>query len=198
MSISVTSEQDPLRERILQAAARLFGEQGVDSTSMREIADSLGITKAAIYYHFENKDHLHHEIHLRLIEDVLERMHATTESERSATEKIEQIVADNLDAIARNRDAFAVLLREGGSLDLTHWSDLAKRRDGYRHYVEAVIQQGVEDGEFEVHDIQVAALALLGMCDWSYTWISPSGPSSIAEIARQFTEVFISGVRAPH
>ena len=44
------------RERILEVAADLFIEQGYDATSLREIAEKIGVTKAALYYHFSNKE----------------------------------------------------------------------------------------------------------------------------------------------
>jgi AcrR family transcriptional regulator len=44
------------RERILEVAARLFSERGFAGTSIRDIADALGVTKAALYYHFPSKD----------------------------------------------------------------------------------------------------------------------------------------------
>jgi len=43
-------------ERILEVAARLFSERGFAGTSIRDIADALGVTKAALYYHFPSKD----------------------------------------------------------------------------------------------------------------------------------------------
>src|SRR5262245_55171073 len=43
------------RERILEVAADLFIEKGYDATSLREIAEQVGVTKAALYYHFTNK-----------------------------------------------------------------------------------------------------------------------------------------------
>ncbi|HET7531303.1 MAG TPA: helix-turn-helix domain-containing protein [Mycobacteriales bacterium] len=46
------------RETILVAAQRLFSEQGYDATSLRQIADAVGTTKAAVYYHFPAKEHL--------------------------------------------------------------------------------------------------------------------------------------------
>ena len=46
------------RERILAVANELFTEQGYEGTSLREIADRLGITKAALYYHFRSKDEI--------------------------------------------------------------------------------------------------------------------------------------------
>ena len=56
------------RERILDVALELFTEQGFDGTSLREIAEQLGVTKAAIYYHFESKDDILLALHLRLHE----------------------------------------------------------------------------------------------------------------------------------
>jgi AcrR family transcriptional regulator len=54
------------RERILDIALELFNENGYDKTSLREIADRLGVTKAALYYHFERKEDILLALHLRL------------------------------------------------------------------------------------------------------------------------------------
>jgi AcrR family transcriptional regulator len=56
------------RERILDVALDLFARQGFDGTSLREIAESLGLTKAALYYHFESKDDILLALHMRLHE----------------------------------------------------------------------------------------------------------------------------------
>jgi AcrR family transcriptional regulator len=49
-------EQQDTRSRIQEVALELFTEQGYEATSLREIADRLGVTKAALYYHFKTKD----------------------------------------------------------------------------------------------------------------------------------------------
>jgi AcrR family transcriptional regulator len=54
------------RERILEVALKLFNEQGYDKTSLREIAERLDVTKAALYYHFERKEDILVELHQRL------------------------------------------------------------------------------------------------------------------------------------
>src|ERR1700730_9117216 len=56
------------RERILDVAIDLFTEQGFDGTSLRQIAEQLGVTKAALYYHFESKDDILMAVHLRVHE----------------------------------------------------------------------------------------------------------------------------------
>jgi AcrR family transcriptional regulator len=54
------------RERILDVALELFNEQGYEGTSLREIAERLGVTKAALYYHFKSKEEILLALHLRL------------------------------------------------------------------------------------------------------------------------------------
>jgi AcrR family transcriptional regulator len=58
--------QGSTRERILDIALELFVDQGYDKTSLRDIAERLGTTKAALYYHFERKQDILLELHLRL------------------------------------------------------------------------------------------------------------------------------------
>jgi AcrR family transcriptional regulator len=71
------ADQADTRQRILDAALDLFAEHGYDRTSLREIAATLGVTKAALYYHFESKEDILLALHMRVHEfgkDALARM----------------------------------------------------------------------------------------------------------------------------
>jgi AcrR family transcriptional regulator len=63
-----TREPQSTRERILDVALDLFVEEGYEATSLRQIAEVMGFTKAALYYHFRSKDDLLLALHLRLHE----------------------------------------------------------------------------------------------------------------------------------
>ncbi len=63
------------RSRIQEVALRLFIENGYEATSLREIAEEIGVTKAALYYHFKSKD----EIVTSLIDDNESRLKALVE-----------------------------------------------------------------------------------------------------------------------
>ncbi len=56
------SPRSDTRARIITVALELFAEHGYEKTSLREIADRLGVTKAALYYHFKTKDDIVHGI----------------------------------------------------------------------------------------------------------------------------------------
>lgn len=71
--MSATHEDPPveaasMRDRILDVALDLFIANGYDGTSLREVAEQLGVTKAALYYHFESKDDILMALHMRLHE----------------------------------------------------------------------------------------------------------------------------------
>src|ERR1700759_5383065 len=67
-SVATHPDEGDTRERILDVALELFTEQGYDKTSLRQIADRLGFTQAAIYYHFAAKQDILVALHLRLHE----------------------------------------------------------------------------------------------------------------------------------
>jgi AcrR family transcriptional regulator len=58
MSSKASEEMNDTRDRILQTALDLFIEQGYETTSLREIAERVGVTKAALYYHFASKEEI--------------------------------------------------------------------------------------------------------------------------------------------
>ena len=55
------------RAQAQKVALELFAEQGYEKTSLREIAERLGVTKAALYYHFKSKEEHRPQLHRRLL-----------------------------------------------------------------------------------------------------------------------------------
>ena len=109
------------RERILAVAQELFTRQGYDKTSLRDIAERLEITKAALYYYFPRKEDILLELHLRLQtlgETIIAELEAAPDGAarvaiwpRLANEMIDFMV-DNRELLLlhnRNRSAFESL-----------------------------------------------------------------------------------------
>lgn len=108
-----------MRERILDVALELFNEQGYDKTSLREIADRLGVTKAALYYHFERKEDILLELHLRLHElgrGILEQLDAL-EDERDAFRAWPELIDRFIDGLLANRDLFVLHQRNRTAME---------------------------------------------------------------------------------
>jgi AcrR family transcriptional regulator len=107
------------RQRILDLALDLFTEHGYDGTSLREIADGLGITKAALYYYFESKEDIFLALHMRLHEfgkDALVRL-----GDQPVTLQLWSDLLDELiDEILRQRQIFLMHLRDEATLEKLH------------------------------------------------------------------------------
>jgi AcrR family transcriptional regulator len=106
------------RERILDIALELFSEQGYDKTSLRDIAERLGTTKAALYYHFERKEDILLELHLRLhvfgreLLDELERL----PDDRARLEAWPQMLGRFIEQVAANRQLIVMHQRNSTAL----------------------------------------------------------------------------------
>ena len=186
---------DPLRDRIVHEATTLFSELGVGATSMRMIAERLGVTKAALYYHFESKEQLHFEIHHALIDEVLVRVEQIASGDEPPAEQLRAVVRLILHSVADHRDAFTILLREGTGLTGPPWTRITEKRARFRSRVKDIVSAGMAAGDIVTDDAEVATLALLGMCNWTYTWIEPDGRLSVGDIADRFASIFLQGVQ---
>ncbi|HUJ56576.1 MAG TPA: helix-turn-helix domain-containing protein [Gaiellaceae bacterium] len=97
-----------MRERILDVALELFNEQGYDATSLREIAERLDVTKAALYYHFKSKADILLALHLRLHDlggGMLDELDALAD-EREAVAAWPHLIDRFIDDVNANRDLF--------------------------------------------------------------------------------------------
>jgi AcrR family transcriptional regulator len=106
------------RERILDIALELFTEQGYDKTSLRDIAERLGTTKAALYYHFERKEDILLELHLRLHtlgHEALERLDEL-EDGRQRADAWPGLIDDFIDQVLNNRELVLLHQRNPGAM----------------------------------------------------------------------------------
>jgi AcrR family transcriptional regulator len=106
----MTERRTDMRERILDVALELFNEQGYDATSLREIAERLGVTKAALYYHFKSKADILLELHFRLHDlggGILDELDSFAD-EREAVAAWPHLIDRFIDQVMANRDLFLV------------------------------------------------------------------------------------------
>jgi AcrR family transcriptional regulator len=90
------------RQQILETAQRLFAELGYDATSLQMIADEMGLTKAAVYYHFRAKSEILHAAMLPGIQRVKALIDEAA-AIRGRRARIEYVVNGAVDFLVQNR-----------------------------------------------------------------------------------------------
>lgn len=108
------------RERILDTAMHLFVEKGYDKTSLRDIAEALGFTKAALYYHFERKEDILRALHMRLHElgaEIFEHFGQVPDDDGVVWM---EMLDDFILRVTANRDLFLMHQRNFNALEGIH------------------------------------------------------------------------------
>lgn len=181
------------KSQILQKAAELFCVKGYDSTSMREIADAVGITKAGLYYFVESKEHL-----LYLITDYgLDRLDETVlnplDKIESSTEYLSKLIALHVNMMIHQPREVTIILHEHTALTGLYREKIVQRKKAYINYVRDLLTRLRDEGLARDVDVTAATFFLLGAMNWIYQWHKIDGRLTEDELVRELTDVFMRG-----
>ncbi len=142
-----TAQSNDTKQRILDVALDLFTEQGYDGTSLRQIAEQLGVTKAALYYHFESKEDILMALHMRLHDfgkDALVRIGEAPVTLALWEELLDDIVGEMLS----QRKIFLMHERNQASLEKLHRED----HDAEHEDIQNQFRRVLEDSRVPLRD----------------------------------------------
>ena len=182
------------RERVLNAACQLFYEHGYASASMRDLASAVGMTQAAIYYHFANKE----EILFALVAEFNDRLYNLLVSAFASEANPEDGLRTAIEAhILLGRSCFREFkLVTEDKQKLT--SDCAKQMharereifDLYKNAITAIQNQKTSSSV----DATVCTFNIISMINFIFKWYKPDGKLSLEAIAHQTVTFSLAGV----
>ncbi|MHB0884889.1 MAG: TetR/AcrR family transcriptional regulator [Bacillota bacterium] len=181
-------------EEILTAAIRLFQEKGYHATSMQDIADAVGLQKGSLYHHISSKEELLAWIVARALARYVEELQGIVESGRPARERLKEAVQNHIRIIAENLGMLTIFLRESPALTAEQREAEEEGGRRYRQLFERLIAEGVASGDFRAVDPKMAALSIIGACNWTYRWYDPAGALTHREISEQVWDYFYQGL----
>lgn len=186
------------RERILQEAVALFYARGFTATTLDDIAAELGVTKPFIYTHFRSKTDLLAALCTPTIELSLAAVAEAAKGSGSPTSKLNRAVIDFTKVVLQRQANIAIFFREEKHLAPEALAEITSLRKRFDRVLSKLLTEGVAAGEFEVHDVNLAALAIGGMISWAYTWHRPNGRLALDDMCARMAELALqmAGVRA--
>ncbi len=186
---------DDQRSHILACAAQQFAERGFAGTSMNQVADAAGLSKATLYHYCRDK----HSLLVSIAEDHVDRLLTV----------VDEVRAQRLPADARLRELIRRFVAEYASAQHAHRVLTEDVR-----FLQPDDQQRVLDIERQVvagiaaavaalrPELKRAALAkpltmlLFGMINWMFTWMKPEGELGYEAMAPIVADLFMGGVSA--
>ena len=200
MSPTLTSDAPPDsgRTRIMDEAATLFLQQGYDATSLRHIADVVGMKAGSIYYHFASKEELLTEIlrtGISVMEAAFEQAERTAEG-RSPAAGVEAHVRAHLAALFENGPYTAAHVMTFRTAPDSVRQQIVPVRDAYEARWTDMLRHLQADGKIPpTVDVNVARLILFGAMNSSVDWFDP-GRGNLDRFAAAITQQFWNGVAA--
>lgn len=186
----------PAREDQVRAAAlRLFKEKGYHATSMRDIAEAVGINKGSLYSYIKSKEDLlipvfeqAQGVLVREIEQI------TADTSASPTERLKRAIHAHVTAVADNLDVLTVYLSEWRQLATESLATNRFQRERYAAMFHDILRDGMAAGEFRQMDSRIVMLGMIGMCNYLFRWYRPDGRLTPAQIADELIDMVMRGV----
>ena len=187
------------RFEILRRATEVFERQGVNRTSLEDIARAVGIKREAIYYYFKGRAEILVRIILPQSLRLVTGLRTICELPLGSRAKLQAALRNHIESFNPNYLEMAVALRE--KLFADEQDKLGELRKVWREYdalwVE-LVQEGQDGGVFRPElDAKVVAYGLLGMCNWLARWYDPDKPISIETIVETFFALTADGLCLP-
>ena len=182
------------RDQIILAAAQLFVERGYGGTSMRNIADKVGMLPGSVYHHFPAKEDLFVAIHREGFRRLMDNIREAILRGSDPWEKLELACAEHIQDVAAGNPIAQVTAT---GLFAIYEDRLQRRLRGDRENFEQVFRGLIDDLNLPVAiDRSVFRLALLGALNWTHVWYKPGGKTP-REIAAQLMAMLMPGAAHP-
>lgn len=180
---------DSPRGRLLLGAAYLFNKQGYEKTTVRELAQFIGIQSGSLFHHFKTKEDILANVMEQTIIFNLARMYDAAAQSTDPEQQLRHLIKAELTSITGDIGAaMAVLVFEWHSLSKARQDYLLTMRNEYEEIWLGVINRLREQGKIK-HDAFMWRRLVGGSISWTVTWYKPDGKVKIDELTQMVWEM---------
>ncbi len=189
------TEEPTTRDRIVEVAARLFHQQGYHATTMRQIAEGVGIKAASLYNHFAGKQELLYTISYDTMGEMLASVQTALAGVREPDEQLRAFVRAHTTycMVERYRARVADELRD---LYPENLLDVVAMRDRYEAVLRDILAALDASSGGAVGDVALVANAIGTMASQVATWYRDDGRLSPDEIADLYATLALGAALA--
>lgn len=158
------------KETIIETAARLFRERGFSATSMRDLAEQVGVEAASLYNHINSKAEILQEICFKVANKFMSHIDKVDASDMTAIKKIEAVLRFHIQQMVHHYEEVYVSDREWKHLTDPYLSNMQSQRRLYRQRIASIIEEGIKKNEIKKIDAPTAVLILLHAVSGIESW----------------------------
>jgi len=180
------------RDRMLKAAAYCFNQKGYSGTSLKDVADILGLTDAALYYYVRNKEELVYLCYLRAADVGREAMQRAIAEGGLGFDQVQRYLRYHIEYMVGDRGPIAIM-SEIPSLKPKHRDKVLELSRQHSLNFEAMLEGGISDGSIAACDVRMTGNAIMGSINWIPKWFH--GDAAVAKrILDKFPAILSGGL----
>jgi TetR/AcrR family transcriptional regulator, cholesterol catabolism regulator len=149
------------KQFILEKASAMFREKGFTTTSMRDLAETVGIEAASLYNHIQSKSEILQEIIFRIANDCNVHLDSLENKGMSSLKKVDSLIRFHVQMMLTRFDDYCVMINEWIYLSEPYLTNFTTQRRNYVQRMEAIIDEGVHNKEMQPVMPYVAMLTIL-------------------------------------
>ncbi|MBA4140712.1 MAG: TetR/AcrR family transcriptional regulator [Segetibacter sp.] len=190
-----STENNSKREVIIKEASKLFKEKGFTATSMRDLAERVGVEAPSLYNHIQSKSELLKIICSNVGEKFAVKIAEIEQTKIPAIEKVEKLLRFHIQEMINYYEEEYVSGREWRYLKDPYLSEYREQRRNYRKRFTSIIQQGIDQKEIKEIDANTAVLILLNAITSIDQWHRIVHKVSSKELEENIVTILIEGLR---
>lgn len=183
------------RQHILIEAAKLFKAKGYAASSMRDLAERVGLEAASLYNHIKSKEDLLQEICFDIAGRYVSQLNEIEANQHTNIEKLQALINLHIMMIAGNREEVYVCNNEAKHLTAPYLQKFKDIRKDYENRFLNIIKAGIENGELVPVNPTTALYTILSAVRWVEIWYQPDRGIAVEEISKDISTVILNGLK---
>ena len=182
------------KDHILTIAAKYFRKKGYSASSMKDIAEGVGIKAASIYNHFVSKQEILNQLLQGIADRFVEGMRQIQDSSLNPKEKIHALISLHVRMAVEHTDIVALIISEWVHLSEKSRQSFIGKRDCYESSFRKIIEEGKAKKVFKDLDTEIILFSTLSTLRWLYSWYSKNEHYNPVELEKQIGSCLLHGI----
>lgn len=192
--MSVTEKKESRKAQIQAKATTLFRERGYNASSMRHLAENIGMEAASLYNHISGKQELLRMICFAVAEAFMQHLDELEKTSHSEAEMMERIIRFHIDMMVEQFEQVYVSNRDWKHLEEPHLAAFVTERRNYEKRLSAIIEKGVSNGQFAERNTYTAVLTILSAVRGIEFWHKSKKNISAQQLEDDMTAMLMAGL----
>jgi AcrR family transcriptional regulator len=184
------------KDVIIEKASKLFREKGFGASSMRDLAEQVGVEAASLYNHIQSKSDILQAICFKVANEFIAHLDAVEASPEPVLKKMERIIRFHIRMMLEQYEFVYISDHEWRHLPEPYLSNFLNQRRNYRKSLADIIDKGIAKDEIRKIDPYVAVLTILSAISGIESWQRSRKNVSAETLESSMVTYLIEGLKS--